>query len=298
MNRPEELSRFQVWWLASRPKTLPAGIVPVVIGGVLAFGTGDFHAPSFLLALVGSLLIQIGTNLVNDLHDFLKQVDDAERIGPLRVTQTGLATPAQMRRVIALVFGLTLLTGTYLVWRGGVPIAVIGLVSILCGIFYTAGPFPLGYRGLGDIFVLVFFGPVAVGGTYYVITLDFEPWVLLAGIPCGMLSTAILVVNNLRDLDNDRRRGKRTLAVRFGRRFSRCQYVALVVGAALFPALIWLLTGTHPWSLLALLILLPAVGTIRQVLSTTAGPALNHTLEATGRLLGLFGILFAIGWLL
>ncbi len=296
MTTNENPGKLTVWLLASRPKTLPAGLVPVFIGGALAFDTGVFHVPSFAVALVGALLIQIGTNFANDLCDFLKDVDDEERIGPLRVTQAGLVTPRQMKVATALVFLLAVLVGSYLVMRGGLPVVVIGVASILCGIFYTAGPRPLGYLGLGDVFVLLFFGPMAVGGTYYVVTLDINAVVLIAGLPPGMLSTAILAVNNLRDLDTDARTGKRTLAVRLGRRFARGEYIFLLVGAALLPALLGL-GGGHPLAALTLLILVPAVPTMRKVLRESSGPVLNGALAETGRLMILFGVFFTIGWL-
>ncbi|MFH1842435.1 MAG: 1,4-dihydroxy-2-naphthoate polyprenyltransferase [bacterium] len=293
-----DANNFQIWLLAARPKTLPAGAVPVLVGGALAWETGVFHLPALLLALAGSLLIQIGTNFVNDLCDCLKNVDDAERIGPLRVTQAGLVTPGRMKRACFFVFGLALLCGGYLVYRGGVPILIVGVASILCGVLYTAGPRPIGYLGLGEIFVLIFYGPVAVCGTYYVITLDVPPVVLLASLSPGLLATAILAVNNLRDLDNDRRTGKRTLAVRFGRTFARGEYIALVVGALLLPLLLLRWGDGHPWLALTLFAMIPAIPLVRRVVTSTEGPVLNDALAATGRLLVLFGLLFCAGWLL
>ncbi|MBU1674637.1 1,4-dihydroxy-2-naphthoate polyprenyltransferase, partial [bacterium] len=210
-----------IWSLAARPRTLPTAVLPVMIGGTLAYEAGAFALWPCLAALAGALLIQIGTNFTNDLCDHLKGVDDADRIGPLRVTQAGLVTPTQMKIAIFVVFKLAVLVGLYLVFRGGWPVVAIGLASILCGVLYTAGPRPLGYLGLGDLFVLVFYGPVAVGGTYYVITLDITAAVLALSVPPGMMATAVLVVNNLRDMESDRRTGKRALAVRLGRTFTR-----------------------------------------------------------------------------
>jgi len=286
------------WLLAARPKTLPAAVLPVMIGGTLAYEAGAFALWPCLAALTGALLIQIGTNFTNDLCDYLKAVDDDDRIGPLRVTQAGLVTPTQMKIAIFIVFKLAILVGVYLVMRGGWPIVAIGLTSILCGVFYTAGPRPLGYLGLGDLFVLLFYGPVAVGGTYYVVTLDITPAVLALSVPPGLMATAVLVVNNLRDVDGDRRSGKRTLAVRCGRTFTRAQYIVLVVVAALFPLLFAFGETGRPWAALTLLVLPAAWPTACKVLRETDGPVLNGALAATGRLMLLYGLLFTIGWLL
>jgi 1,4-dihydroxy-2-naphthoate octaprenyltransferase len=203
-----------------------------------------------------------------------------------------------MKVAIFVVFFLAFLVGIYLVYRGGMPIVIIGLASILFGILYTGGPYPLGYFGLGDILVLIFYGPVAVCGTYYVITLDFNSTVLLAGIPPGMLATAILTVNNLRDIDNDRRTGKRTLAVRFGRSFARFEYVLMLSGAALFPILIYLVDGAHKWSMVSATILIPGAAAARSILTQTSGPVLNRVLAETSRLTALYGLFFSAGWLL
>jgi len=226
-------SRFQVWILASRPKTLAAAIAPVIIGCAMAYADNAFHWLAALAALFGSVMIQIGTNFANDYFDFKKGTDTHERIGPVRVTQAGLVKPVTMKRAIAIAFGLAFLAGIYLVWRGGLPVIGIGLLSILFGILYTAGPLPLGYNGLGDIFVFLFFGLVAVGGTYYVQALTITPEAIIAGAAPGFWSVGILTVNNLRDIDNDRKGGKKTLAARFGRTFARSEYVMCVLGACL-----------------------------------------------------------------
>ena len=202
-----------------------------------------------------------------------------------------------MRNATVAIFTLALLVGVYLVWRGGWPIVVIGLLSILFGVLYTAGPYPLGYNGWGDIFVLIFFGPVAVGGTYYVQALTIPNHVIVAGLAPGFFSVAILVVNNLRDLDNDRAAGKKTLAVRFGRGFSIAQYIFCVVAASLIPAVLWMFFHGAPYALLAVFTVLPAIFVIRQVI-TRHGKPLNDTLAATGQLLLLYSVLFSIAWLL
>jgi 1,4-dihydroxy-2-naphthoate polyprenyltransferase len=291
-------SKLQIWLLAARPKTLPAAATPVIIAGALALTNGVFHLLSFMAALLGGLLIQIGTNYANDLYDFKKSVDTHTRLGPLRVTQAGLVTESQMRAATVVVFSLAVLVGIYLVLRGGLPILIVGLTSIFCGVIYTAGPYPLGYIGLGELFVLIFFGFVPVAGSYYAMSLRINAEVILAGMAPGLLSVAILVVNNLRDIDTDRTTGKRTLAVRFGRQFARAEYVSTVVAAGLFPIAHFLTFRTHAWSMLACVILVAAIPLIRTVLTTTDGSKLNGTLAGTGRLLLLFGLLFSLGRLL
>ena len=192
------MSPLEKWILAARPKTLWAAVAPVVVGTAMAYDAQRQHWPSALIALLCSVLIQIGTNLANDYFDHQKGADTPQRQGPLRVTQAGIISPRAMRRGIILVFAAACLAGLVLVWRGGWPIALIGISCILSGVLYTGGPYPLGYIGLGDLFVLIFFGPVAVGGTYYVQALAMEPVILLAGLGPGLLTTAILTVNNLR----------------------------------------------------------------------------------------------------
>jgi 1,4-dihydroxy-2-naphthoate polyprenyltransferase len=291
------LSKPQIWLLAARPKTLPAAATPVIIAGAMAIADGVFYLPAFLAALLGGLLIQIGTNYANDLFDFKKSVDTHERLGPTRVTQAGLVTVSEMRNATILIFAAAFLVGVYLVTRGGWPIVVIGLTSILCGVLYTAGPYPLGYIGLGELFVLVFFGFVPVLGTYYVMALRITSEVMLGGLAPGLLSIAILAVNNLRDLNTDRATGKRTLAVRFGKRFAQIEYIAVVVIALLYPVVHYLVFRKHPLVLIACAALLPAIPLFKSVL-TSDGTVLNTTLAGTGRLLLFFGILFSAGLLL
>lgn len=288
--------RLRIWWLAARPKTLWAGVVPVIIGGSLAYATEEFHTWVFLAALSGALFIQTGTNFANDLFDFLKDADEEGRVGPLRATQSGWVTPAQMKSAMIVTFAISVLIGVCLVIRGGMPIVIIGTASIILGILYTAGSRPLGYLGLGDILVLVFFGPVAVAGTFYVITLDMNSTVLLAGVPPGMLSTAILAVNNLRDLETDRKCGKRTMAVRFGESFARREYATMVAGGILFTLVIYLSDTSHPPALVSLLAMVAALPSLRKVMTGLSGPALNDVLASTGRILALYGLLFSIGW--
>ena len=290
-------SAVSVWILAARPKTLWASISPVVIGTAMAYGDGGFHAPAALVALACSVLIQVATNFANDLFDFEKGADTEARQGPLRVTQAGLVTPGMMKRGIFVVLTLTLLGGLYLIWRGGWPAALIGVLSVTCGMLYTGGPRPLGYLGLGDLFVLVFFGPVAVAGTYYVQALTVNATVIVAGLAPGLLSVAILSVNNLRDADEDRRTGKHTLAVRFGPAFARGEYIAAVVAACLLPLLLYLASGQHPYSLAAVAVVVVALPAFRRLFSVE-GPLLNPVLAYTARLLLLYSAVFSIGWVL
>jgi len=292
-------SPLQIWLLAARPKTLSAGLAPVLIGAALAWSNGVFHGLSVAAAAAGALLIQIGTNYANDYFDFVKGTDTEERVGPTRATQAGLVTPAQMRLATLVVFALVFLPGAYLVYRGGWPLLAVGLVSIVCGVLYTGGPYPLGYLGLGDVFVLVFFGPVAVAGTYYVQAQELSWLPVVAGLAPGLFSTAILTVNNLRDADTDVKTGKRTLAVRFGKTFARWEFaVSLVLGALIIPVGLCVYTGGHWFALASCATLLFAAPAIRTVFTSDDGATLNTMLAATGKLLVVFSVLFSLGWVL
>ncbi|TVQ96456.1 MAG: 1,4-dihydroxy-2-naphthoate polyprenyltransferase [Deltaproteobacteria bacterium] len=286
-------SRLSLWWMAARPKTLSAAAVPVLVGVAVALLDGLFRPLPALAALLGAFLIQVGTNLANDYYDFKKGADTEERLGPTRVTQAGLIAPDAVFRAMVLTFAASALVGLYLVWIGGWPIVVIGLLSIASGVAYTGGPWPLGYNGLGDLFVFVFFGLVATVGTYWVQALEWSWLALAAAVPVGLLSTAILVVNNLRDADTDALAGKRTLAVRFGKPAARAEYVALVVLAFASAGLVaWL--AASPWPLLSLLAFPLAIRGVRSVLRDE-GPVLNDTLALTAKLLALHGLLLAVG---
>jgi 1,4-dihydroxy-2-naphthoate octaprenyltransferase len=269
-----------------------------MIGSAMAHAEGGFHIPAALAALFGAVMIQIGTNLANDYFDFTKGSDRSDRLGPMRVTQAGLVSPSEMKQAIVIVFALAFLAGIYLVYLGGWPIVFIGLLSILFGVLYTAGPFPIGYIGLGELFVVLFFGPVAVAGTYYVQTLQLNSTVILAGISPGLFSVAILAINNLRDIDSDRDSGKRTLAVRFGPTFARMEYAVSIVVACLIPVVIVVRDRETFWPLLPLLVLPLAKPHIKLAFTTTSGRALNELLATTGRLLLVFSLLFSLGWLL
>ncbi|MDP7640335.1 MAG: 1,4-dihydroxy-2-naphthoate polyprenyltransferase [Candidatus Hydrogenedentes bacterium] len=291
-------TQFRVWLEAARPKTLGAGIAPVIIGGALAWSEGAFHALSVVAALTGSLLIQIGTNFANDYFDFVKGADTEERVGPVRATATGLVSPDAMKRAMVIALTLVFIPGVYILCRGGLPFLAVGLISIACGVLYTGGPFPLGYLGLGDLFVLIFFGPVAVGGTYYLQTQSIDGNILIAGLAPGLFSVAILTVNNLRDVDGDRLAGKKTLAVRFGTSFAKAEYLcALLIGGAVVPGYLCFASGGHHATLAGAAVLFPAIPVIRRVFTQT-GPALNAALASTGKLLLLFSVLFSVGWAL
>lgn len=290
-------SRAQVWIMASRLRTLPAAIAPVLIGCALAWADGVTHAGAALAALAGAVLIQIGTNYANDYFDFVNGADNEKRVGPTRATAAGLIPPAAMRTAFIVTFALTLPVIAYLTVRGGWPIVAIGVASILSGILYTGGPKPLGYMGLGDLFVLVFFGPVAVAGTYYVQALSVSWPVVLAGLGPGLLSTAILVVNNLRDMKTDAEVGKNTLAVRFGATFARVEYLLCILLAAATPPALIAWTGEHVLSALACVILIPAMPLLYSMW-TEEGRALDPNLAKTGQLLALYSLLFSIGWAL
>lgn len=287
-------SAFRAWIMASRPKTMAAAIVPVLVGSALALSDGYFAWLPALAALVGASLIQVGTNFANDYFDHQKGADNDDRLGPTRVVQSGIISAKKVRAATILTFALAALIGVYLIWVAGWPILAIGVASILSGIAYTGGPYPLGYNGLGDVFVFIFFGLIAVSATYYVQALEWSTLSLLASIPVGFLSTAILVVNNYRDIDTDRVAGKNTLAVRFGRRAARMQYAILVLLSYAIPPLHILYFGANAWVLLPLLTLPVAIFRVRAIWRKT-GRALNPLLAQTAQLLIFFGILYTIG---
>jgi 1,4-dihydroxy-2-naphthoate octaprenyltransferase len=282
-----------VWLLACRPATLTVAVVPVLVGVALALRAGSMRPLAALAALLGAVLIQVGTNLANDVFDHLKGADTAERLGPLRVTQAGLLAPREVFFGMALAFALATLLGVYLAWVGGWVVVAVGLASMASGVAYTGGPYPLGYHGLGDAFVFVFFGPVAVCGTMWVAHGAVPMAALLASVPVGALAAAVLVVNNTRDHETDTRAGKRTLVVRLGRRFGVREYAGLLAVAYAVPAL-FLLRGAAPWVLLPWLTAPWALSLARAV-GRAEGRALNPLLGATARLLLAYGALFAAG---
>ncbi len=286
--------QLKAWALAARPKTLVAGVVPVAVGSALAFHDGAFSPLVALAALAGALFIQAGTNLANDYYDFKKGADTSKRLGPPRATQQGWLAPKSVLKGAGVCFALAFVIGIFLVKVAGLPIVIIGLTSLLAGYAYTGGPFPLAYNGLGDLFVLVFFGFVAVGGTYFAQTLTMTTTAFLAAIPVGLLAVALLAVNNTRDAETDIEAGKRTLVVRFGTGFGKAEYVVAILVSALVPLLLWATGRATVWVLLPLASLPLAVPPARLVLQQR-GAILNQALAGTARLQLVFGALFAIG---
>lgn len=297
-DNPTFFQLIKYWFMAARPKTLMAAISPVAIGTVMAYVHGIYHFPSAGWALAGAILIQIGTNLANDYFDFKKGADNDERLGPTRVTQAGLLSPNSVLIGMCLVFTAALACAFMLYLRVGWPIIVLGFASILCGIFYTAGKKSIGYLGLGDLFVLIFFGPVAVAGTYYVQSYEWNAASLLAGLGPGFISVAILAVNNLRDVDTDVRVGKKTLAVRFGKCFAQLEYVVAIIAGCLTPVLVHYITSENSKSLLAVLALFWAIPGISKVFCYKDPRELNFVLAFTSQILFVYTILFVVGFLL
>jgi 1,4-dihydroxy-2-naphthoate polyprenyltransferase len=290
------LSPFRIWLMAARPRTLPAAVAPVLVGTALAATEGTFKWLTFVAAMLGALFIQVGTNLSNDYSDARRGADTEDRLGPVRVTAGGLVPPRQVLVATYVAFGLAVLAGVYLIVTAGWELLLVGAASILAGVLYTGGPRPYGYEGLGEVFVFLFFGLVAVTGSYFaqVEELTWEAFVL--AVPVGLLAASILVVNNVRDLETDRRAGKRTLAVRLGRGRARGLYAALVYLAFLCAPLPWLLGSgdLSAWLLLPWAALPLAVPVVRVVRNRSDGPSLNGALGRTGMLqLAFCGLLSA-----
>ena len=282
------------WRAAARPPTLTAAVAPVLVGTGAAIGDGVFAAGPFVAALFGAICLQVGANFANDIFDFERGADTGDRLGPPRATQMGLLTPTRMKLGMWAAFLLAFLAGIYLVVVAGWIVVVIGLASIVAGLIYTGGPWPVGYHALGDAFTFVFFGMVAVVGTYFVQAETAPGMVWLAAVPGGCTVTAILVANNLRDLATDRAAGKTTLAVVLGERGTRAWYVLLLVAAYGVAIALWPATRVEPWALLVLARLPLAVPLLRSVAGGTAGRALNTTLVQTARLHLVFGVLLAL----
>jgi 1,4-dihydroxy-2-naphthoate octaprenyltransferase len=290
-------NRFQIWWLAIRPRTLPAAAAGVVAGCALALHDHTFRPLPALAALLVALLLQIGSNLANDVFDYERGADSARRAGPLRVTQSGLLSPSQVKAGMWTVFALAGLIGLYLAFEAGWIVLLIGLAAIFSAIAYTGGPFPLGYYGLGDLFVFLFFGLACVAGTYFVQAgkVSLAAWGM--SLPVGLMVVGILVVNNLRDLPTDRQAGKHTLAVLLGGRFTRGEYLACLLAAFLCLPVFCALGLLPWWTILAWVALPLAIKGIR-VVFTQSGPALNEALAGTGQLALAFSLLFLLGMLL
>jgi len=297
MNNQTKTNRFKIWVLACRPKTLPAAVAPVIVGTAIAFKADKLNIIAAIIALICSLLIQIGTNFVNDLYDFLKGTDDENRVGPTRALAAGWISPVQMKMAIYLTFGITFLLGLVLVYNADWVVLLIGVLSILAGYLYTAGPFPLAYNGLGDIFVFVFFGIVATVGTFYVQAIEFSFFAFLASIPIGLLITNILVVNNYRDADEDKKKSKHTLTVLFGKPFTRYQYLSSLVISYLIPIVLWVIFKTS-FFILSPLLTIPLAIKLQSEINKYSGVRLNKTLEYTAKLSVLFSFLFSLGIIL
>lgn len=285
----------RIWVMAARVRTLPAAVAPVLVGTSLALGAGHFNGFAFAAALLGALFIQVGTNLSNDYSDARRGADADDRLGPVRVTAGGLVPPRQVLIATYISFGAAVLCGVYLVIVAGPELIAVGAASILAGVLYTGGPRPYGYEGLGELFVFLFFGIVAVSGSYFV-QVQALPWRAFAcAVPVGLIASAILVVNNVRDMETDRRAGKRTLAVRLGRPRTRVLYAAMLAGAFLVPLLLCLTGWMSAWLVLCWLSIPLAVTLVKLVGSRVDGPALNGALAKTGALQLLFCLLFCAG---
>jgi 1,4-dihydroxy-2-naphthoate octaprenyltransferase len=293
----KNISKLESWILASRPRTLPAAVVPVMVGSALAIHENNFNLPAALIALVCSLLIQIGTNFANDLYDFLSGADTKERKGPVRALAAGLISENEMKIGVIITFGLAFFLGLYLVSIGGMLILVIGILSIIAGLAYTTGPYPLAYNGLGDIFVFIFFGIVGTMGTFYIHTLQINILSFLASIPVGALITNILIVNNYRDTEEDRAAGKRTLAVILGKEFTRVQYIIFIILSYLSVLLIYLFYIPKLWVFLPLVTIPVAIKLIMMIFSLQ-GSQLNKLLELSAKFSALYGLLFSLGILI
>ena len=292
-----KISKFQSWILASRPRTLPAALVPVMVGSALAIYQGIFFPAYSIIALLCSILIQIGTNFTNDLYDHLKGSDTKERKGPLRVLASGLISVKEMKWGIFLVFFTAFLLGLYLVYSVGLVILWIGILSIIAGLAYTAGPFPLAYNGLGDLFVFIFFGIVGTVGTYYLHAQQFTFLAFLISLPVGALITNILIVNNYRDIEEDKTAGKNTLAVLLGKEFSKYEYVFLILVSFFIPFLLHFKYDFNIWIFLPYITLPIAITLVKMIYALT-GTQLNKTLELSEKFSALYGLLLSIGIIL
>ena len=291
---------MRIWFNAARPRTLPAAVAPVLVGTAVAWQQNDGlpRLGGLIAAMVASVLIQIGTNLANDYSDARRGTDSTDRLGPVRITAAGLATPARVLRAAWLAFGLSIIAGLYLTWLAGPVILIVGALSITAGALYTGGPRPYGYAGLGEVFVFLFFGLVAVNGSYFVQTETLDPGAFGLSITVGLLATAILIVNNIRDIDSDRRAHKMTLAARFGRQWTRKLFRA-VMSLALIALLLTVVFERQLDGALFGLIAIPfGLRAVRSVDTRTDGPSLNRALADVGLCLGIFALGASLGLVL
>ncbi len=287
-----------VWVEAARPKTLVAALVPVLVGSSLAFTYGSFLWLPTTIALLCAFLIQIGTNFANDYYDFIKGADNDDRIGFVRATAKGLVEPEKMKKAAFTTMILAFFCGLYLVWHGGWVILLIGILSIAMGIAYTGGPFPLGYNGLGDVFVFIFFGLIAVMGTFYINTLEWSLLAFWASLAVGALCVNILVINNLRDIETDKKTGKRTLGVLFGENALKMEYLFMLLIAFAIPPHFFVREG-YGWQILIPFLMLPfAIKLVLIVFRTSNKSVLNDTLVHTSAFMLIFGVLFSVGLIL
>ncbi len=293
------MSGLRIWLMAARPRTLPAAIAPVLVGSAAAVdASDDLRVGAFVAALIGSIFIQIGTNLANDYSDAKRGADTADRLGPVRVTSAGLVAPKRVLYATWLAFAVAVVAGVYLATVAGPIIIAVGAASIAAGVLYTGGPRPYGYAGMGELFVFLFFGLVAVNGSYYVQLEELDALPFWLSVSVGLLSTAILVVNNIRDLETDRRAGKRTLAVRLGRERTRVLY-EICVGGAFVVLCVGIVAADGPEAAFLGLLAAPLCWRpLQAVLTRTDGPALNAALAGTGALLGVFSLLVSAGLLI
>jgi len=289
-------SKLSLWFKSTRPRTLPAAAAPVIIGLALAFYENKINLFIAILTLVAALLIQIGTNFANDYFDFIKGTDTDKRVGPVRLIQAGLIRKNEMLAAFIITFILAAAIGVFLVIRGGWPILLVGIFAIIFGILYTAGPAPLGYIGLGDIFVFIFFGIISVTGTFYLQTLRINTLVLIASLAPGLLSMAILTANNIRDIKTDREAGKKTLIARFGYNFGLYEYLFCIIAAHIIPIVLVIITKSHYFSLISVLTVIMAVKPVKILLSRPEPRYIIPVLGKTGQILLIFSILFSIGW--
>lgn len=288
------ISPWQAWVLAIRPRTLPAAVAPVLVGTAAAIADRQFVFIVAVAAGMVALLLQIGVNLANDYFDYKHGFDTADRLGPLRVTQSGLLQPASVKKAMIIVLCVAGAVGLLLAVIAGWPVLAIGLTCILAALAYSGGPFPLASHGLGDLFVFIFFGLVAVCGTYFVQTGNLTVQVVQYSIPIGLLITAILVINNLRDIPTDLKTGKNTLAVKIGQQATRMEYLALIMGAYILPAL-WFLSRKFPIWILLPLLSLPLAAVLVNKVRDADGTALNPVLGGTASLSLAYSLLLAVG---
>jgi 1,4-dihydroxy-2-naphthoate polyprenyltransferase len=291
------MSPLQMWVLAARPKTLPAAVAPVIAGTAVAIHEGGEHWPSAILAMMTALLLQIAANFANDALDFRRGADTADRLGPTRVTASGLITAEGVMRATIVTLVLAVITGVPLAIRGGWPILALGVAAIICAVAYTGGPFPLAYLGLGEVFVFLFFGLAAVTGTAYIQTKEVTALALVTAIPVGALAVGILIVNNLRDIETDRVAGKKTLAVRLGRRNTQVEYGLMLFIAGATPVVMWAVGWLDFWVVITLMWWPFGVSLWNQV-TTRTGRALNPTLGNTGRGLLIYSVALSVALIL